>query len=201
MSRDVTMWLFITSCSRLRSCFLLSWYTFRSAEQEEHFCVKQREKYLHFHPNTPTLELTEAPQRSWLRLNSCFRMHSSRSSKCLTPNLTKKGDSVPGECCVKVATRVDVSNVIKLLLWGRLTSESQTLWLNLSSRQAPTVSDQLINVWKRKVRIWRWLPLKTRNFNLFKKKKKEKERRRNMHWNQYFYALKCIAPNSTKQHF
>lgn len=90
MSRDVTMWPFTASCSRLRSCFLLSWYISRTAEQEEHFRVKQREKYLRFHPNAPTLELTEAPQRSWLRLNSCFGTHSSRSTKCLTPNLTKK---------------------------------------------------------------------------------------------------------------
>lgn len=52
----------------------------------------------------------------------------------------------PDECESKdlLWNLVDVSNVIMLLPWCRLATESQTLGLDLSSQQAPSVSDQLI---------------------------------------------------------
>lgn len=78
------------------------------------------------------------------RLNSCFGKQSIKSAKCLKANgEEKKKQPFAGRVRCE-SEGVDESNVIKLLLWGRLATESQSLWLDLSSRQAASVSDQLI---------------------------------------------------------
>lgn len=79
---------------------------FRSAAAEGHCPVKQHEIYLHFHRNTPSVQLNEAPQRL-LGWNTCFGKHSNTPAKCLKALWTKeeeKSNSLAAECCVKVKT-------------------------------------------------------------------------------------------------